>query len=58
MPYRICPKCQAQGRLLEAASQDAVVEYYRCNTCGHVWTRDKDHPDAPLADITQRPSKP
>jgi hypothetical protein len=27
---------------LDAASVDAYVYYYRCGSCGHVWTRSKD----------------
>src|SRR6187200_2570569 len=32
MPHRLCPNCLIQGRLLEGA----VVEYGRCDQCGHV----------------------
>jgi len=41
MPYRLCPNCQTQGRLLDHVSKDTVVEYYRCETCSHIWTHDK-----------------
>ena len=52
MPHRICPNCHIQGRLLEAASSEAYVEYYRCAKCGHVWTHEKGNPDAPPRDVT------
>lgn len=54
---RVCPKCHQVGRLLEAASQDAVVEYYRCDACGHVWSHDKGNPKAPARDVTFPPKK-
>ena len=52
MAHRLCPNCQIQGRLLEGPSQDAFVEYYRCDECGHVWTHQKDHPQSPASAIT------
>jgi len=53
MPERLCPHCQRPGRFLEAPSRIAMVEYYRCNDCGHVWTYDKNDPDAPPMDVTR-----
>ena len=41
MPARICSKCQTAGRHLAATSENAVVDYYRCDRCGHVWAIDK-----------------
>jgi hypothetical protein len=39
---RPCPNCRAQvARLLEEASRYAIVCYYRCESCGHVWTVDR-----------------
>jgi uncharacterized Zn finger protein len=39
MPIRPCPNCGAQtARFLESSSVDAYVWYYRCASCGHVWT--------------------
>jgi ssDNA-binding Zn-finger/Zn-ribbon topoisomerase 1 len=29
-------------RLLDAASRNAFVWYYRCQSCGHVWTVEKE----------------
>lgn len=55
MPHRICPQCHRQGRFLEAASQEAWVDYYRCDVCGHVWAQSKEDPNAPPRDITLPP---
>ena len=56
MPYRLCPKCHRTGRLLENASKDALVEYYRCDHDGHVWTHQKANPNASPKDVTVKPS--
>jgi len=58
MPHRTCPTCQRPGRLLESASANSLVDYYRCDHCGHVWAHDKRNPDAPPRDITLPPSEP
>jgi hypothetical protein len=43
MTIDCCPVCgETTPRLLDAASEDAVVNYYRCPTCHHVWAIDKD----------------
>jgi rubredoxin len=57
MPHRLCPICPVQGRLLEHTSKDAMVEYYRCDKCGHVWTHEKGDPNSPATNVTVR-SKP
>jgi uncharacterized OB-fold protein len=54
MPHRICPQCERPGRLLEAASKQAWVIYYRCDACGHVWVYDKEDVNAPPRDVTLR----
>lgn len=42
MPIRICPACEAETRrVLEGASADAYVWYYRCAKCGHTWAVSK-----------------
>jgi hypothetical protein len=41
MQQSVCPKCLHQGRHLAASSEYALVDYYRCDRCGHVWTLDK-----------------
>jgi hypothetical protein len=53
MPHRICQQCEGPGRVLEAASQTAWVDYYRCDACGHVWTLDKKDLEAPPRDVTR-----
>jgi rubredoxin len=58
MPYRLCPRCKKQGRLLEHISQDALVEYYRCDPCNHAWTHAKGDPQAPPQDVTIKPVPP
>lgn len=40
MQQRVCPKCTHHGRHLAASSQNARVDYYRCDRCGHVWAID------------------
>jgi hypothetical protein len=52
MLRRICPQCEQPGRLLEAASQNAWVIYYRCDACRHVWSYDKEDVNAPPRDVT------
>jgi uncharacterized Zn finger protein len=33
-----CPSCSVnRGRWLEGSSKDAYVDYFRCDSCGHVW---------------------
>ena len=55
MPHRICPQCERPGRLLEAASAQAWVIYYRCDACGHVWAHDKENINSPRRDVTVLP---
>jgi hypothetical protein len=57
MPYRLCPVCHTPGRLLPDASADAVVDYYRCDTCGRVWTHRKDGSHDPPKLVTTPPEK-
>lgn len=58
MPQCTCTTCQQPGRLLESASADSLVNYYRCDRCGHVWAHDKRSPDDSRRDITRPPSAP
>jgi transposase-like protein len=57
MTENTCPRCTSQGRLLVESSKDAVVDYFRCDRCGHVWNRDKKNPNAPPRDVTIRVTK-
>ena len=42
----LCSECHAgHGRWLPASSAAAMVDYYRCGYCGHVWTLPKGQPD-------------
>lgn len=36
-----CHDCGGASRLLKVCSQDAIVDYFRCDACGNVWTCDK-----------------
>lgn len=43
MPTHPCPCCEYDTpRKLDAPSEYARVDYYRCGQCGHVWITDKD----------------
>lgn len=58
IPIRPCPRCQTPTvRLLELASKQAWVFYYRCEVCGHVWNIPKNDPDAPPRDVIIAPDK-
>jgi rubrerythrin len=52
MSHRRCPKCPRMGELLDEASRDAYVDYYRCPMCGHVWAHQKGDVDTPPKDVT------
>ena len=55
---RACPKCQSDNpRFLAGASHEAMVSFYRCDKCGHVWTVSKQDPDGPIRDVTVDPQK-
>jgi hypothetical protein len=54
---RACPRCYSPGRFLEGASKETHVDYYRCDTCGHVWRYDKENPSASPVDVTMRRPK-
>ena len=42
VPPTTCPSCGGPNfRHLQAPSDQASVNYYRCNQCGHVWTTKK-----------------
>ncbi len=50
-----CPECRTlTARLLDNISNDAHVNYYRCQACGHVWTLPKGEMDAVPTAITHR----
>jgi uncharacterized Zn finger protein len=58
MPVQPCPACHEQTpRHLDETSKQAVVHYYRCLSCGHVWTVNKDNPSI-VANVTPLPPKP
>ena len=58
MPHRACPVCRVQGRLLEDTSKGALVEYYRCDKCGRIWTHRKADPNSPPTLVTVKAKTP
>jgi len=54
-----CPSCNTSAtRMLPETTHHAIVHYYCCTECGHMWTLPKDeqprgHRTAPLADAPQ-----
>jgi hypothetical protein len=58
MPVQPCPACYHQTpRHLHDTSTEAIVNYYRCLTCGHIWTIHKLNP-AIVTNVTPLPKKP
>ena len=58
MPIRPCPNCAAQTpRVLEGASENAYVWYYRCERCLHIWTLDK-RDDTRITHVTPLKRRP
>ena len=56
LPFnRQCPHCQATDcRLLAFNSAISYVDYFRCPTCGHVWTEPKPGQTGSIRDVTAR----
>jgi len=53
IPVIVCPHCKdTAGYQLEASSKVAVVDYFRCKHCGHVWTLPKPGQDGRGHDVT------
>jgi hypothetical protein len=53
MPFQTCPQCEAwTPRLLDNVSKGAWVKYFRCPSCGHVWTTPRDGSRVKLKDVT------
>ena len=44
---RLCPLCRQPSRLVPPSTTRAVIEFYRCASCGAVWLHDTRNPDAP-----------
>ena len=53
----LCPTCQTPGRLLPDSSANAVVDYFRCDSCSRVWSHRKDDPNSPAKSVTTPPTK-
>jgi uncharacterized Zn finger protein len=57
VPPSACPACGAvRLRKLDAPSEFASVNYYRCAECGHVWTTAKDD-SGKITHVTDLPTK-
>ena len=57
MPVQ-CPACYQQTpHHLNETSKDAVLDYYRCLRCGHIWTANKQDPSI-VVNVTPLPPKP
>jgi Zn ribbon nucleic-acid-binding protein len=53
-----CSRCQSTDCYCLEWSKDAVIDYYRCNGCGHVWTQPKPGQPGERHDVTSHPSDP
>jgi uncharacterized Zn finger protein len=54
-----CPRCgDPAAHYLTATSQRAVVDYFRCDHCGHVWTEPKAGQTGERQDITVHQDTP
>ena len=62
LAFRTCPDCGRRARLLVDALVDAstfaIVDYYRCDSCGEVWACDRDEPRLPPQRITRGRLRP
>ena len=58
MSIQPCPACsKAAARLLDESSKYAVVNYCRCEACGHVWTTNRDNGSV-VHHVTSRTESP
>lgn len=56
MPMQPCPDCGGAGRFLTDSSENASVDYYRCDRCGAVWVLDRVDSGKPPRIVT--PGRP
>ena len=52
MSRAVCTNCRRTGRLLEGPA-NLPVEFYACDSCGHVWTQDKNNHHTTKKKVTQ-----
>jgi hypothetical protein len=58
MPSGCCPSCGGIFvRWLGELSKGAYVNYYRCESCAHVWDVPKDDPYAAPHHVTPLPAE-
>ena len=54
---RLCPSCRGlRNRWLKQCSQDAIIDYFRCDDCAHVWWIDKPFSGGRGPDVAERPN--
>ena len=51
MSRAVCTNCRRTGRLVEGPTH-LPVEFYACDTCGHVWTQEKTDHHTPKKKVT------
>ena len=50
-----CPACGASdGRFLPGVSADALVDYFRCNQCAHIWSLPKARGGMRMISVTPK----
>ena len=52
MSRAVCTNCRRTGRLLSGPT-NLPVEFYACDSCGHVWTQDKNDRHTTKKNVTQ-----
>jgi hypothetical protein len=58
MPHVHCSECGSpHAQWLADPSRYAVVNYYRCDDCHHVWNVRKDEPGGAPKSVTQPAEK-
>ena len=58
MAFDACPVCGERSKKFEQLTPFDAVAYFRCQTCGHVWSQRVDDSDAPKRAVIQHAKKP
>jgi hypothetical protein len=56
MSRAVCTNCRRTGRLREGPA-DLPVDFYSCDTCGHVWTKAKSERHTAKNQVASPPLK-